>query len=191
MRSRSDPLTVLVKDRLTYRRAMADIVSLARAPEPDRAIAEAAVRFLRDEVPLQLACITLDFFPILRQRAEPDDGVDVLLARLERDHLDIAEARNQALKILWAMSVGRRVSAERRAQLSAYAETECKRLALESAVMLPLAQVRLTKADRNQLWRRISGRRGWQLGLEAVPSQKDYTAIHFGKGARDECGGGD
>lgn len=189
--SRSDPLTVLIEDRLSCRHAMADLMSLASAPEPDRATAEAAMRFLRDEIPQQLACTKLDLFPILRQRAEPEDCVEMLFARLERDDLDAAEARNPALKILWAMSVGRRVSAERRARLSAYAVMECKRVALENAVMLPLARVRLTTADREQLLWRMSRRRGPQSGLDFEPVKNDDTSTHLGKGSGDERGGGD
>ena len=184
-------MTVLTEDRLAYRRAMTDLVSLARAPEPDRATAEAVMRFLRDEVPLQLECTKRDLFPILRQRAEPDDGVDVLLARLERDDQDMADARNRVLKILWAMSVGRHVSAERRAQLAAYAKTERERLALEKAVMMPLARVRLTQADREQLLRSMSGRRGWKRGADPEPPKNDDAAISFGKKPDDERGGTD
>lgn len=124
------------------------------------------MRFLRDEGPLQLACMARDLFPILRRCAKPEDDVDVLLARLEYDDLDLADVRNRALKILWAMSVGRRVSAERRVQLSVYAVMESNRLALEAAIVLPLAQVRLTKIDREQLLWSISERRGWRRGID-------------------------
>lgn len=109
-----------------------------------------------------------DFFPILRARALPEDEVDKVLGRLSAEHAkDLGHARTVQQHLEGCLErrtpIGR--AAARRKALQDFAAQELRHLALENAVVLPLARLRLTPEDLRVLSRKLAARRGLRVDL--------------------------
>lgn len=106
------------------------------------------------------------FFPLLRARALPEDEIDPVLRRLSSEH---AKDLGHAQKVQQHLQdcVDRRIpagrAAARRRALQAFADQELRHLALENAVVLPLARLRLTRDDMTTLGRKLAMRRGFEI----------------------------
>jgi iron-sulfur cluster repair protein YtfE (RIC family) len=102
-----------------------------------------------------------DLFPLLRQRAKPEDDIEPILAHLAGEH---AEDEKRAGKIVSGL---RRLIAKPDKPMSAalqktirdFAASERQHLALENAIVIPLAKVRLTAKDQADLAERMTTRR--------------------------------
>lgn len=128
---------------------------------------------LRDEVESLLTFLTQDLFfhhkdeeddlfPMLRFRCEPQDGIDGILAKLDRDHatehflvLDIAVDLNVLVD-------GREMQDPARffQSLRFFAKGQQRHLSWENQAVLPLADKRLTAKDLDALGRNMAARRG-------------------------------
>jgi iron-sulfur cluster repair protein YtfE (RIC family) len=107
-----------------------------------------------------------DFFPMLRARALPEDDVDEVLGRLSSEHAkDLGHAQSVQGHLETCLRgripIGR--SAPRRRALENFASQELRHLALENAVVLPLARLRLTPDDLAALGRKLVARRGLSI----------------------------
>jgi hemerythrin-like domain-containing protein len=126
----------------------------------------AVVEFLRHELGRHLADEEQDLFPLLRKRARAEDHVDEVLGRLEGEHKgDLAHGhglRAHLERCLQTHTAPGRDPAAKLA-LGAFASQELRHLALENAVVLPLARLRLTDRDLKGLSRRLAARRGFPL----------------------------
>jgi hemerythrin-like domain-containing protein len=122
-----------------------------------------------------------DFFPLLRDRALPEDEVDEVLGRLATEHAkDLGHARvvQQHLEACLGQRLPLGRSAARRRALQAFSAQQLRHLALENAVVLPLARLRLTAADLGVLSQKLAARRGLRLATlarrpAAQPGQGD------------------
>jgi iron-sulfur cluster repair protein YtfE (RIC family) len=132
---------------------------------------EELVTWLLDFVVHELAEHVWDeeqvFFPLLRARALPEDHVEEVLGRLSSEHAkDLGHARTVQEHL--EVCVRRRVPVgsvvARRRALEAFADQELHHLALENAVVLPLARLRLSPGDMVALGRELAARRGFQVG---------------------------
>lgn len=131
-------------------------------PEPIAAV----LAFLRDELGRHLADEEADLFPLLRQRALPGDEVDQVLGRLTAEHKgDLAHGHvvRAHLETCLATRTAPGVDPAVALALDAFASQELRHLALENAVVLPLARLRLTSKDLGEMARRLAGRRGVTL----------------------------
>jgi hemerythrin-like domain-containing protein len=103
-----------------------------------------------------------DLFPLLKARADPDDGIDVILAMLSEEH--------QADDVLLQRLLGplRAIAEDRRpadavafaADARAFSVLQRRHLAWENGTVLPLARRRLGADDLADLARRMAARRG-------------------------------
>lgn len=128
---------------------------------------EAVLRWLLDFVVHELALHVLDeeedFFPLLRARAQPDDNIDDLLGRLSSEHasdLTRAAAVRQHLEVCLRQQTPICRSNVRRRLLESFAVQVRGHLALENAVVLPMARQRLTERDLLELSNHLAIRRG-------------------------------
>lgn len=115
-----------------------------------------------------------DFFPLLRARALPEDEVGEVLSRLSAEHAkDLGHARNVQAHLEACLQrrapLGR--SAQRRRALEDFASQELRHLALENAVVLPLARLRLTSDDLRVLSGKLAARRGLRLSPGPATSE--------------------
>lgn len=136
---------------------------------------EALIGWLLDFVVNDLALHVLDeeedLFPLLKARAQPEDNIDKVLGRLQGEHakdLTAAAAVRDHLASCLRQAVPVSRSNVRRRALEAFANQERSHLALENAVVLPLARLRLTERDLLDLSSRLAKRRGiaWRPGAQ-------------------------
>ena len=128
---------------------------------------EEVIRWLLDFVVHELALHVLDeeedLFPLMRRRAQPEDKLETLLARLSGEHakdLTRAAAVRHHLETCLSQRVPISRNNVRRRALESFAAQERSHLALENAVVLPIARLRLTERDLVDLSNRLATRRG-------------------------------
>lgn len=162
----SRPLDWFTAEHYRHRQFCALMHDLAESTAFEPEALSAVVAFLRHEVGRHVADEEEDFFPLLRSRALPEDDIEDVLGRLSGEHQG-DQAHGHAL----------RAHLERCAQahtppgldpavslaLQAFAAQELRHLALENAVVLPLARLRLSTADLQTLSQQLAARRGVEL----------------------------
>lgn len=127
---------------------------------------EDVIRWLLDFVIHELGLHVLDeendLFPLMRARALAEDDIEALLDQLAGEHakdLDRAAAVRHHLETCLRQQAPIGRNSVRRRALQAFAAQERGHLALENAVVLPLARLRLTERDLLDLSRRVANRR--------------------------------
>jgi hemerythrin-like domain-containing protein len=128
---------------------------------------EELIGWLLDFVIHELALHVLDeeedLFPLMRSRAQPEDKLEAILGRLSDEHAkDLTRAaavRHHLETCLRQRAPISRNNVRRRA-LESFANHERGHLALENAVVLPIARLRLTERDLLDLSNRLATRRG-------------------------------
>lgn len=128
---------------------------------------EEVIGWLLDFVVHELALHILDeeedLFPLMRRRAQPEDKFETLLGRLSGEHakdLTRAAAVRHHLQTCLHQRVPISRNNVRRRALESFANQERSHLALENAVILPIARLRLTERDLVDLSNRLATRRG-------------------------------
>jgi hemerythrin-like domain-containing protein len=103
-----------------------------------------------------------DLFPLLRARADPDDGIAAILDLLGEEHENDHELIDRLRGPLRAIAEGRRPqdASAFAADARAFATLQKRHLAWENGTVLQLARKRLTAEDRAELGRRMAARRG-------------------------------
>ncbi len=129
------------------------------------------VEFLRNDLPLHIIDEEQDLFPLLRRRVLPEDEVEQALGMLSAEHkadADLARQVRDSLEACLAEQTAPGMDPAVRKQLQNFAAQELRHLALENAVVLPIARLRLSRRDLDGMSRRIAARRG--VVLEAAAS---------------------
>jgi hemerythrin-like domain-containing protein len=128
---------------------------------------ENVIGWLLDFVVHELALHVLDeeedLFPLMRRRCQPEDKLEAILGRLSGEHakdLTRAAAVRRHLETCLRQRVPISRNNVRRRALEAFAAHERGHLALENAVVLPIARLRLTERDLVDLSNRLAMRRG-------------------------------
>ena len=119
--------------------------------------------FLRHDMPLHVIDEEDDLFPLLRRRCQPADELDAVLGALSAEHRDdLEQARALIAALEQALADGRPPGHDRetRRLFTDFALHERRHIALENAVVLPIARLRLTAADLRSLSVRLAARRG-------------------------------
>jgi iron-sulfur cluster repair protein YtfE (RIC family) len=159
------PLEWFAAEHFRHRQFCALMHELAQTVTFEARPISALLEFLRHELGRHLADEEQDLFPLLRRRARAEDQVDEVLDRLEAEHRgDLAHShalRAHLERCLRARTAPGQDPAAKLA-LDAFATQELRHLALENAVVLPLARLRLTGRDLKTLSRRLAARRGLQ-----------------------------
>jgi hemerythrin-like domain-containing protein len=158
----ADGTQALALAHLRGRRMLEALSRMAAAPDPDPAAAVRLAAALPVALALHMADEDEDFFPLLRRRAQPEDELEPILSRLSREHGDLAAAAVATVGALAEIGAG---AARRAAPIAAFVALKRRHAMFETAVILPLARVRLKPADRRALAARIAARRG----LPALP----------------------
>jgi len=155
------PLDYIQADHHRHRVLCRLAERLAAVREPAPELARHVAHFLLHDMALHLVDEEQDLFPLLRRRAEPADDIDEILGRLSAEHA-AEELQSQGLAAALQQSAGL-PDAPTAAGLVAYAQAERAHLALENAVVMPLARLRLREADLRALSLRMAARRGIAL----------------------------
>lgn len=163
------PLEFLLADHHRQRSLCHLLDGLADAAAPESTAMGIAIGYIELDLALHVIDEEEDLFPLLRRRARPEDGIGPVLGLLSREHV---EDDRLAGIIVHGLTCGRTagppdLTSECRSALRAFARRQRRHLAVENAVVMPLAEMRLTRPDREGLARRMAARRGVVLGEEA------------------------
>lgn len=159
-RPADDPLVFLAAEHLRQRQHCQALRACLDKPFVPLAERRALSVFLRRDFVIQIDDCRHDLFPLLRLRAQPDDDVERVIGILSADDqgdLVLAAALADALDAPVAPAnladlVGR------------FTAQRLRHLALENAIVLPIARLRLTAADRQALAAAMSARRRTSIG---------------------------
>lgn len=157
-----DPLEFMLAEHLNHRRMCRALERLAAASEFDAARITALLDFIRFDLTLHVIDEEEDFFPMLRERCLPEDGVDDVLERLSDEHAEDKALSVRVRDVLNACLILRKPphAIEGGAEaLTNFAHHELRHLTLENAVIVPLARRRFSAADLRALSKRLLLRR--------------------------------
>lgn len=158
----ADPLSYILADHGRQRAACAALLDMAAGGRASRTSAEIVSTFLKHDLRLHFFDEEEDLFPALRQRALPDDDIGPLLERLVADHCRSREHLDAIVDALTPASSADPIRLNARAgeMMQAYSLAEQEHLAIENAIVLPIAQRRLTAGDLRAMSRHMRERRG-------------------------------
>lgn len=158
-----DPLDWLFAEHYRHRQLCDLIDQVARAPTVLVEETEEILAFLRFELPLHVIDEEEDLFPLLRRRCLPEDEVDKALGVLSAEHkADIVHAARLRSLLETALEQRRAPGQDpdTRRTMTVFADNERRHIALENAVILPIARRRLQPRDFRDLSLRLAARRG-------------------------------
>lgn len=157
-----DPIEFMLAEHLNHRRMCKALERLAAMTAFDAAPITAMVDYIRFDLTLHIIDEEEDFFPLLRKRCVPDDDIEAVLERLNADHETDKALAAQVRDMLNACLILRKppsVIEGAVEALIAFAVNERRHLALENAVVIPIARRRFTAEDLKSLSRRLLARR--------------------------------
>jgi len=157
------PLDYIFADHFRQRSLCRILGELAGAAAFDRAMARAALDFLRTDFSLHVLDEEKDLFPLLRKRRQRQDRIGDILARLGSEHsADALDAEQIVAALAGAIddAAPRPLDEAARALMVRLAANERRHLTAENAIVLPLARARLTIGDLETLGRHMAARRG-------------------------------
>lgn len=159
LRADECPIEALYEEHFSQRQLCADMDVLAATDVPRPDLARAVLSSLCRDLPLHVADEEQSLFPRLRARALPEDDLEITLTRLAREHEVEEQVFVLLTPMLACMADGALPSAESRAALRRVATARRRHLIVENAILLPLARLRLTGADKRALMAEICARR--------------------------------
>lgn len=161
------PLDFFFAEHFRHRQLCALIDRLSAATFFDPGPIAEVVDFLRFEAPIHIIDEEEDLFPLLRRRCLVEDDVEGVLGVLSAEHKAdaiLGRAVREYLEHCLDTRAAPGASLEGRRDLAAFAGQERRHLALENAVVLPIARQRLTPEDLAGMARRLAARRGMAPG---------------------------
>lgn len=155
------PLDFIAGDHRRERRICALIDSIATDADHDPALMADVAAFLETELLAHMTDEVEDLFPLMRRRCAPEDRIGPVLTELKSDHVRTGKHAPRIREILArCLSQERAPDAGERAALAVFAAQSRRRMIAETAIVLPIARVRLTPADLSTLRLRMAARRG-------------------------------
>jgi hemerythrin-like domain-containing protein len=157
-----DPLEFMLAEHLNHRRMCRALERLAVAAEFDAARITSLLDFIRFDLTLHVIDEEEDFFPMLRERCLPEDDIDGVLSRLSQEHAEDKSLSIRVRDVLNACLIERKPANAIQGGAKAlvnFAQHEMRHLALENAVVVPLARRRFSTEDLRALSQRLLARR--------------------------------
>ncbi|MGX5734782.1 hemerythrin domain-containing protein [Bosea thiooxidans] len=158
------PLEFIVAEHHRLRDLCRLLDGLVDVTDFGAATVTAVLHCIEHELPLHVIDEEEDLFPLIRRRAMPKDGVERLLGLLSREHVEDDRLARIIAHGLRTRGTAGWDEAAFRAALGSFSRRQRRHLAVENAVLIPLAELRLTARDREGLARRMAARRGVVLG---------------------------
>lgn len=158
----SVPLEFLALEHMRQRQFLTILEQATAAETLETGSATEMAAFLRSDVALHILDEEDDLFPLMRRRCPHEDEIETVLSVLSRDHV-IARPSTELLAAAFEVASGPAGSTAVQPSLRAVA-ADCVRrgrrhIALENAVVLPLARVRLGASDLAEMSARMKARR--------------------------------
>ena len=158
-----EPLNWLFAEHYRHRQLCRLIERVGTATVLLREETEEILTFLRQDMALHIIDEEEDLVPLLRRRCLPEDELGPLLGSLSAEHRDDMEQTRVLTTLLeQALAEGRPPGhdLETRRLFTDFALHERRHIALENAIILPIARLRLTPGDLRALSTRMAARRG-------------------------------
>lgn len=158
----SAPLDFFSAEHTRQRQLCGVLDRLATADSLDPALIEPVLDYLRHDLPLHVRDEEEGLFPLMRRRCRPEDEIEPVLTKLSAEHVaHCGLARRVVRGLERALAEGRSLDSYRglRKALCDYARGDRRHLALENAVVLPLARRRLRVRDLEVLSAGMADRR--------------------------------
>ena len=158
----AEPLDWFFAEHYRHRQLCRLVERLARSDVFDGACLATVIAFLRHDLPLHVLDEEEDLFPLLRRRAAPEDDIERILGMLTDDHGGDRDRVGHLLRGLEkAGAEGMPPSREAglRALLLEFVALERRHVALENAIVIPIARLRLKPQDLQDLSHRMAARR--------------------------------
>lgn len=154
------PLDFIAADHLRERLICCDLDGLAASGRLDRELARGALRFLNEELGVHMRDESEDLFPLLLRRCPPEEDIDCVIRRIRCDQETARTLLPQIRSVLADCLDADRVPTRRViAVLLCFTRHARRHLIAETALLLPLARVRLTARNLESLRLRIQARR--------------------------------
>jgi len=158
-----EPLNWLFAEHYRHRQLCKLMSDLARNGAYDENGMAEVIHFLQHDMPLHILDEEEDLFPLLRRRATPDDDLEHVLGVLSSEHKTDRERTTDLLAGLLKAQKDRKApsrEANLRLLMTQFVAHERRHVALENAIVLPIARLRLQPSDLEALSARLAARRG-------------------------------
>lgn len=157
----ANPLDFISEDHLRERQICAVIDTLATADAFNRQKATTVLRFVNEELNVHLRDEAEDLFPLLARRCTVEDAIEGVIDRIKADQDEAMRLLPEVRAMLaGCLDRGSDLSTKERGVLSRFAGHVRRHLVAENAILLPIARVRLTRADLRNLSKHMRSRRG-------------------------------
>lgn len=156
------PLEFIAAEHRRQRDVFALMGTLSSDGRLEQSCADDLIGFLEHELSLHLADEEEDLFPLLRRRCGPEDEIATVLAELRAAHdadQGLAQSIIEDLKTLQRAGVGATLATQARERMRTFASSQLTHLQIENAIVLPMANTRLTDTDLANLTKRMTTRR--------------------------------
>jgi hemerythrin-like domain-containing protein len=142
----ASPLDLIFAEHLRHREAAQIMAFISEGEEVGRPDQREIYAMLHGFLTTDLVQHTIDeekvFFPLLAAICEPQDGIERLIARLSGEHSVDRASEAELTPALAAAAEGGALGPEVRRKLRVFAEHLRQHIALENAVLLPIARAR-------------------------------------------------
>tara|TARA_R110000737_G_scaffold176258_1_gene201335 strand:- start:508 stop:1068 length:561 start_codon:yes stop_codon:yes gene_type:complete len=158
-----EPLVWFFAEHYRHRSVCKRLRELAKTVAFDEDALRDVLRFLDSDLPLHIIDEEDDLFPLLRRRCEADDQIEKVLGMLSGEHAsDLHDASAVKSLIVLALNDHRGPAgyAEAPQIILPFCRSQERHIAVENAVVLPIARARLSETDLRSLGRRLAARRG-------------------------------
>ncbi len=155
-----DPLEFLSEDRARLRSVCTELDRLTLTPKIEQPAILALSDYLTKELPLLLADESEDLVPLILTKAEPEDELPQLAARLRGEHEKIVYLLEDVTSGFAALTGETKMPDVLREAMLDLANAARGHLILANAVLMPLARTRLTQSDLTALRLGMLKRRG-------------------------------
>lgn len=156
------PLEFFVAEHLRQRQFLGFLEQVTAAEALAIESATDIATFLRNDVALHIVDEEDDLFPLMRRRCPEEDEIENVLSVLARDHVAARQSADWMVNTVVATSDPSGtdiVLPSLRAAAAEFIRRGRLHIALENAVLLPLARIRLRPADLAELSARMETRR--------------------------------
>lgn len=155
-----NPLNFIAEDHLRLRTMCAELDRLTDTTTIEGAAISAMIEYLTHELPLLLSDEDDDLMPLVLARAEQEDELPKLAARLEEEHRKITDLLKAVTTGLSGLALTTSLTDDLRTAMREFTNAARRHVILENAVLLPLARTRLTEDDLHKLRAGMLKRRG-------------------------------
>lgn len=154
-----DPLIWFFAEHHRHRQVCRKLTELAKMNVLDVELTQEILHFLKIELPQHMRDEEEGLFPILRRRCKPEDRLERTLGQLSPQSgadTDITMELVLVLENTLKTKQGLGASETAKYIVQRFCQLHQNHIALENAVVLPIARSRLTKADKKTLTRLLA-----------------------------------